>query len=102
MMRIASSQWKEDEYPDADEDPNEDQNLKEDENLDADEDPNEDKPFQFAHDQDQGEQTNGKKKEADKTRTTWTKMKMSSKLLSSTCIVQLVLEPDGQTCPSRH
>ncbi len=50
MMKITSSQWKENKYPDADEDPNEDQNLKEDEYPDADKDPNEDELFQFTHD----------------------------------------------------
>ncbi len=77
MKKIASGRGNEDENPGDDED------LSKDEDLNEDKDKDEDELFWFIHGQDQGEQTHGKKKEADKMRTTRTKTKMSCKLLSS-------------------
>ncbi len=64
--KIADNQWRENKYPDADEDPNKDQSI---------------------HDLNQDEPIDGKRKKMDKTRMTRTKMKMSSKLLSFACNV---------------
>ncbi len=78
---------KEIKIPDADEDPNEDQNQKGNEDPDADENMNKDEPPQSVHDWDRDEPTNGRKEDENHTRMTWIKMKMSSKLLSYACIM---------------
>ncbi len=78
---------KETENPDADEDPNEDQNQKENEDPDADENTIKDEPPQSIHDWDRNEPNNGKKEDEGHTRRTWIKMKMSGELLSCVCII---------------
>ncbi len=64
--RISDNRERENKYPDVDEDPNEHQSI---------------------HELDHDEPINGKRKKTDKTRTTRTKRKMSSKLLSIACNV---------------
>ncbi len=62
--RILDNRERKNEYPDVDENPNEDQSI---------------------HELDHDEPINGKRKKMDKTRMTWTKRKMSSRLLSFAC-----------------
>ncbi len=64
-VRLKKKMSKRIEYPDADENPDEDQNQKGNENPDVDENSNKDEPPQSIHDWDRDEPTNGRKEEVD-------------------------------------